>query len=110
MDASLIAMLAAIGIFLVLVIIGMISLLRKVRSLLRAAESLQTKMNGEIAQLMQKQEAAMEKVAGIDAQGQELSEAITRVKENVERLNTLLNEVSRARTLLRNPFSSLLDS
>lgn len=52
----------------------------------------------------------MEKVARIEAQSQELSEATTRVTENVERLNTLLNEVSGARTLLRNPFSSLLDS
>jgi uncharacterized protein YoxC len=110
MDASLIAMLVAIGVFLVLMIVGMILLLRKVRSLLGAAESLQTKMNEEIPQLMQKQEAAMEKVARIEAQSQELSEATTRVTENVERLNTLLNEVSGARTLLRNPFSSLLDS
>jgi len=103
-------MLVAIGVFLVLMIVGMILLLRKVRSLLGAAESLQTKMNEEIPQLMQKQEAAMEKVARIEAQSQELSEATTRVTENVERLNTLLNEVSGARTLLRNPFSSLLDS
>ncbi|NLE74387.1 MAG: DUF948 domain-containing protein [Actinobacteria bacterium] len=110
MDAFLIAMLVAIGVFLVLMIVGLVFLLRAMRSLLHTTESLQTSINEEMSQLMDKQEAAMEKVAHIEMQSRDLSDAANRVTESVRRLNNLLNEASEIQARLRNPFSSLFNS
>ncbi len=110
MDAPLIAMLVAIGIFLVLTIIGLVALIRRARTLVQNAESLQLKVNEQLTGLMAKQEEAMKRLAAVEAQSQEVSEGAARMMGEFDRLTTLLNELAIAQRRLRNPFSSLLES
>lgn len=108
MDAPLIAMLVAIGIFLVLTIVGLITLLKQARALVRTAEALQEKVNSELNSLMTKQEEAMERLSTVEAQSAELSVAAARLGTEFGRLGTLMSELSKAQETLRNPFSALL--
>ncbi len=109
MDAPLIAMLVALGIFLVLTIVGLVALIRQARKLLQNAQALQSKVDEQLTGLTSKQQETMELLAAVESQSQNISEGAARLTGEFQRLSALLNEVTAARARLRNPFSSLFD-
>ena len=104
MDASLIALLAAVGVFLVLTIVGLVFLVLRMQVLARASMKLQGKVSGHLADLTEKQEAAMEKLALLETRQQDLTTGAAKLTTEMQRLGLLLNELSAARAILRNPF------
>ena len=107
MDAPLIAMLVALGIFLVLTIVGL-SPHSSSRKLL-PCKALQSKVDEQLTGLTSKQQETMELLAAVESQSQNISEGAARLTGEFQRLSALLNEVTAARARLRNPFSSLSD-
>ena len=107
MDASLIVMLAALGVFLLLTIVGVITALRRLRSLMRSVRQAQSTLQEQAKTLQTKQEALAEQLARFEQQRDRLSHATAALSAEFSKLGKLLGELEEARAAMRNPLRFL---